>query len=187
MKIYGQEIILFIGILFLIFACSNRDDHLNNDENVSASRKQIVSFQIDDSTNYEYKLKKMDSVSIALQKQLCGSKWKLAYFTHRGNEYLVNKERELDSLIFTLSPDGNVFIDSVGLVGQWSLFLGAPNDTFVVRFLTFFSWKEDIVAKPFFIMQNYRFGFYREGATLSITSSGLGKKKLMVYHFTAIP
>ena len=196
MKAHVQKIILFVGILSVAFACSNKEDEIDKDGNSPDPKKLRVSFHVEDSTNYEVKMVRMDSMSVDIQQKLCGSKWLLKDFTPRGNDYLTEKVKDLDSLVFTFSPQGDVIIDRLGIIGQWSLSFWAttinndnifvdrhpnnifvnilPNGIFVGRNLTFFTWNEDI-RKTFFFWKYYNFVFRQEGRTLVVINSGSGK------------
>lgn len=179
MKINILITILFLGLLSCPLACSNEEKELNNG---LISDRPLISFHVEDSTNYEAKMMKMDSLSIAIQNKLCGSKWLLKDFTARGNDYLTNKTKELDSLIFTFSQNGNVFIDKVGLIGQWYLSFYALN-TFFGCYLTFFT-KNDDICKTFFFKRNFNLVFHNEDKLLVVAS--VGEKKLSVYRFKRV-
>lgn len=186
MKAHVQNIIFFIATLSIAFACSNKDVQIDRDGNSPDPKKLCVSFHLEDSTNYEARMAKMDSLSVDIQKKLCGSKWLLKDFTPRGNDYLTEKVKELDSLVFMFSPQGDVIIDRIGIIGEWSLSFGAVNDTAIASFLDFSTWNEDI-RKTFFFRESYRFAFIGEGRILIVRNLSSEKGKSVRCLFTFFP
>lgn len=169
-----------------MFACSNNEkSNLNDDYYIQDPNRPKNRYHVGDSTNYEYKLQKMDSVSIIVEKRICKSKWKLVDFTPIDNDYLISKKQNLDSLIITFSPNGDIFIDRIGIVGQWSLSFGTASSSLFAQFITITVPKESI-GKPVLIKRNYRFAFYREDETLIFRGLSLEKGKFERYLFKSV-